>query len=395
MLLPGKTRLISRNVWILSFVSLFTDLASEMLYPIMPVYLKSIGFSIVLIGMLEGIAEAVAGLSKGYFGTRSDALGRRMPFVQLGYALSAISKPMLAVFVFPLWIFFARTIDRLGKGIRTGARDALLSDEATAATKGRVFGLHRAMDTFGAVLGPIVALLYLQFYPGDYATLFLLAFFPGLLAIACTMLIREKSTKPIDSGPRPGLLDFLKYWRQSSGQYRQLVGALLLFALFNSSDVFLLLKIKEAGHSDTIVISVYIFYNLVYALAAYPTGVLADRFGMKPVFMGGILLFAAVYSGMAFAGSWPAFIGLFFLYGLYAAATEGVAKAWISNISKRSQTATAIGTYTAFQSVFSMLASTMAGLIWYSLGAGFTFGISAGAAILVALIIARIRVQTA
>lgn len=154
---------ITRTVWVLSLISLFTDTASEMLYPIMPIYLKSIGFSIVLIGVLEGFAEAVAGLSKGYFGKLSDQSARRIPFVQIGYAFSAISKPMMAVFVYPLWIFFARTVDRFGKGIRTGARDAILSDEASHETKGKVFGFHRSMDTFGAVLGPLLALLYLYF----------------------------------------------------------------------------------------------------------------------------------------------------------------------------------------------------------------------------------------
>jgi len=163
---------ITKSVWTLSFISLFTDTASEMLYPIMPIYLKTIGFSIVLIGVLEGIAEATAGLSKGYFGKLSDQSERRVPFVRIGYALSAISKPMMAVFIFPIWIFLSRTMDRFGKGIRTGARDAILSDEASPSTKGEIFGFHRAMDTFGAVLGPLLALLYLYFYPEDYKTLF-------------------------------------------------------------------------------------------------------------------------------------------------------------------------------------------------------------------------------
>src|SRR6188472_867359 len=154
---------------------MFTDTASEMLYPIMPIYLKTIGFSILLIGILEGVAEATAGFSKGYFGKLSDNSGKRVPFVQLGYALSAVSKPMMAVFIYPLWIFFARTIDRIGKGIRTGARDAMLSDEATAETKGHVFGFHRSMDTLGAVVGPSLALLYLYFNPENYKTLFYIA----------------------------------------------------------------------------------------------------------------------------------------------------------------------------------------------------------------------------
>ena len=183
---------ISKTVWILALVSLFTDMASEMLYPVMPIYLKTIGFSIVLIGVLEGFAEALAGLSKGYFGKLSDNSGKRVPFVQLGYALSAISKPMMAVFIFPIWIFLARAIDRFGKGIRTGARDAILSDEATAKSKGKIFGFHRSMDTFGAVLGPVIALIYLYFYPQQYKTLFYIAFIPGLLAVSASFLLKDK-----------------------------------------------------------------------------------------------------------------------------------------------------------------------------------------------------------
>lgn len=389
------SNIITRNIWILSLVSLFTDMASEMLYPVMPVYLKSIGFSIVLIGVLEGFAEATAGLSKGYFGNLSDAVGRRLPFVQIGYGLSAISKPMMAAFVYPLWVFFARTIDRLGKGIRTGARDALLSDEATPATKGRVFGFHRSTDTIGAVVGPLLALIFLQIYPGAYQMLFLLAFLPGFLAIVFTMLIREKRNMRKEKPGKPGFLDFLQYWQRSSVQYRQLAGGLLVFALFNSSDVFLLLKIKEAGCSDSMVIGIYIFYNLVFALAAYPLGILADRLGMKRVFVGGVILFATVYGGMAFASAQPVFFALFFLYGIYAAATEGVAKAWITNICEQKDTATAIGTYTAFQSICTLLASSIAGAIWYSAGAGVTFLVSAGAAVVVAGYMSRLKYQAA
>src|SRR6476620_12652292 len=152
-------KIITRTILVLSLVSLFTDISSEMLYPIMPLFLQSIGFSTVLIGILEGFAEAVAGLSKVYFGRVSDEVGKRMPFVRLGYLLSAVSKPMMAAFVFPSWIFSARTLDHLGKGIRTGARDALLSDESSSEHKGTVFGFHRAMDTAGAAIGPLMALI--------------------------------------------------------------------------------------------------------------------------------------------------------------------------------------------------------------------------------------------
>ena len=376
---------ISRTVWVLSLVSLLTDTASEMLYPIMPIYLKTIGFSVVLIGILEGLAEATAGLSKGYFGKLSDNTGKRVPFVQLGYAFSAISKPMMALFVYPLWIFFARTIDRFGKGIRTGARDAILSDEATPETKGKVFGFHRSMDTFGAVLGPLLALLYLWFRPEDYKTLFLIAFIPGLLAVVSSLCLKERKKPTEKSKVRTGFFSFLGYWKVSPASYKKLVIGLLVFTLFNSSDVFLLLKIKEAGLNDTSVIGVYIFYNLIYALFAFPIGIIADKIGLKTIFVSGLLVFSAVYLGMALNTNLYIFFVLFFLYGIYAAATEGVAKAWISNISDKKDTATAIGTFSGLQSICTMLASSITGVIWYHLGATAAFLLTAGVAILVAL----------
>lgn len=364
-------------------VSLFTDTASEMLYPIMPIYLKSIGFSIILIGILEGVAEATAGLSKGYFGKRSDLTQKRVPFIQIGYSLSAVSKPMMAFFVYPLWIFFARTIDRMGKGIRTGARDALLSEEATSKTKGKIFGFHRSMDTLGAVLGPSLALVYLHFYPEDYKTLFYIAFFPGLLAISVSFFLKEKKEIPETEKKTGSFFSFLRYWKTSPTMYRRVVIGLLAFTLFNSSDVFLLLKAKESGLSDTIVIGIYIFYNLVYALFAFPLGILADKIGLKKMLVLGIGIFSVVYFGMGLYQSIPVYIVLFSLYGIYAAATEGVSKAWISNISEQKDIATAIGTYSALQSICTMLASSLAGLIWYQFGANATFFLTALASILI------------
>jgi len=360
---------LTRTVWVLSFISLLTDVASEMLYPVMPIYLRSIGFSVLLIGILEGVAEATAGLSKGYFGKLSDHSGKRIPFVQLGYSLSALSKPLMAAFVYPLWIFFARTIDRLGKGIRTGARDALLSDEATPATKGRIFGFHRSMDTFGAVAGPTLSLLFLWLYPGNYRQLFLFAFIPGLLAIALSFLLKDKRTHVTENKSPVSFWAFLHYWKESPLLYRKLVTGLLIFTLGNSSDVFLLLKVKQAVLNDKATIGVYIFYNLVYALTAYPLGILADRIGLKKIFISGLMIFAVVYAGMTITGSWYWYIILFFLYGLYAAATEGISKAWISNIVRKEDTATAIGTYTGFQSICTMLASSITGFIWLRFGA--------------------------
>ena len=367
---------ITKAIWILSIISLLTDAASEMLYPIMPIYLQKIGFSVFLVGVLEGIAEAVAGLSKGYFGKLSDSMNRRVPFVQFGYALSAISKPMMVFFIYPIWIFFARTLDRFGKGIRTGARDALLSSEATPETKGKVFGFHRSMDTFGAVIGPTFALLFLYYYPDNFTTLFLLAFIPGLLAIIASLLLKEGKVINITQKQSISFFSFLKYWKASPSEYRKIVTGFLIFTLFNSSDVFLLLKIKESGFSDTLVIGVYIFYNLVFALFAFPLGILADKIGLKKIYIFGLLIFAVVYFGMAINTNLYIYFVLFLLYGIYASATEGVSKAWISNISKKEDVATAIGTYTAFQSICSMLASSITGFVWFKFGGNVAFSIT-------------------
>jgi MFS family permease len=367
--------ILTRTIVLVSFVSLFTDIASEMLYPVMPVYLRSIGFSILLIGILEGVAEATAGISKGYFGNYSDKISRRVPFVRWGYTLSAISKPLMAVFVFPLWIFFARTIDRLGKGIRTGARDAMLSDETTPEHKGKVFGFHRALDTVGAAIGPIGALIYLHFYPGQYKWLFVIAFFPGLIAIGLTFFLKDKEIKTV-SRKSPGFFSYFSYWKQASHYYRLLVIGLLAFTLFNSSDAFLLLAIKDQGLSDESMISVYIFYNLIYALLALPIGILADKIGLHRTLIAGLLLFSGVYMMMGFAVALWQFLALFAGYAVYAASTEGVSKALISNVADKKDTATAIGFYTSFASIFTMLASSLAGFLWFVLGPKMMFTVS-------------------
>lgn len=377
----SKTKILTRTILLVSFVSLFTDVASEMLYPIMPVYLRSIGFSVLLIGILEGVAEATAGLSKGYFGNLSDVLQKRVPFVKGGYTLSAISKPLLAFFTFPLWVFFARTLDRLGKGIRTSARDAILSDETTPEHKGKVFGFHRSMDTVGAAIGPVFALIFLLFYPGHYQWLFIIAFFPGVIAIALTFFLKDKTNSPRHHGTttppnNPGFFSYFLYWKKASPAFRRLTGGLLAFALFNSSDAFLLLALKNQGMSDTRMIGFYIFYNLVYAMLSYPVGAIADKIGLKTMLITGLVVFSVVYFFFGFATSLMAFGILFFFYAIYAACTEGISKALISNIADKSDTATAIGFYTSFASIFTLLSSSLSGLLWYSIGPKAMFMIS-------------------
>lgn len=394
----GYSKILTRTILLVSFVSLFTDIASEMLYPIMPVYLRSIGFSVLLIGILEGIAEATAGISKGYFGHLSDIHRKRVPFIRTGYALSAVSKPMMAILTYPWWIFIARTIDRLGKGIRTWARDAMLSDETSREHKGKVFGFHRSMDTVGAALGPLIALLFLSFFPGNYKWLFFLAFLPGIIATSLTLFLKDKQPhatnhqSPVTSHQSPiisrtsiGFFSYLRYWRKASRNYRLLVSGLLVFTLFNSSDAFLLLMLKENNFSDTAMIGFYIFYNLIYALLSFPAGILADRIGLKSILITGLLIFSVVYFLMGFAHSMFLFGGLFMLYGIYAASSEGISKALISNIADRAETATAIGFYNSFASIFAMFASVLAGILWYALGPKPMFMISGGVVFLVAV----------
>ena len=360
-------KILSRTVVLLSLVSLFTDIASEMLYPVLPMYLASVGFSAPLIGMLEGLAESVAGLSKGFFGRRSDLRRKRVPFIRGGYVLSAVAKPLMALWSTPLWIFFARTSDRLGKGIRTGARDALLSAEATPETKARVFGFHRSLDTLGAVIGPLGALLFLQFFPAQYRALFLWSIIPGMCAAACLFFIKERRSIPTDvpHTSRQRFFDFLHYWPDASPSYKALVRGLLAFALVNSSDIFLLMMAKHRGLSDAATIGVYVFYNIVYASFSYPAGHLADRFGLRKTYVSGLAIFAAAYGIMALTHTIAGFVLAFFIYGFYAAMNESIGKAWITNLCKAEETATALGFYTGLQSIAALLASTVAGVIWY------------------------------
>jgi MFS family permease len=364
-------KVINRTVWILSFVSLFADVASEMLYPVIPIYLKQIGFSVFLIGILEGVANFTAGLSKGYFGKLSDEKGYRLPFIKLGYFFSALSKPMMALFTSPVWVFFVRTTDRLGKGLRTAPRDALLSQNATPATKARVFGLHRAMDTVGAALGPCLALLLLYLFPSRYRLIFFIAFLPGLASVALIFFLKEKRQVQSTLG-KGTFFSFFGYWKIATPEFRRVVTGLLAFAVFNSADVFLLLRTKEVTGSDTITIGAYIMYNIVFAIGSYPLGALADRIGIKKVFIAGLCIFSTVYFLFGFAHSSVVIFTGFFVYGIYAAATEGISKAWITNLTK-SNTATALGFYTSCESICTFLASAIAGALWTSFGSTTTF----------------------
>jgi MFS family permease len=376
-----KRQALSRTVWLVSLISLFTDAASEMLYPIMPSFLQSIGFSVLFIGILEGLAEALAGYSKAYFGKQSDYLQKRSVFVQAGYTLSAFAKPLMAFASFPLWIFFTRLLDRLGKGIRSGARDAILTAESTQENRGRIFGFHRSMDTLGAVIGPCLALLYLYYNPGKYQTLFLLAFIPGMLAVLVSMLLKDKGTISPKSITKPSFFKSFDYWKKAPQTYKKMVRVLLLFALFNSSDLFLLMRAKELGFSDLYITASYIFYNLIYALFAFPMGIVGDKIGLKKTYVIGLFLFAITYFGINYCTNISSLIVVLCLYGLYAASTEGIAKALLAQTIPKNESGSAMGTFAGLQSIALLIASTLCGFIWFIGSAQMAFMASAFVAI--------------
>jgi MFS family permease len=367
---------ISKTVLLLSFVSFFGDISSELLYPILPLYLKSIGMTSIYIGMLEGIADAVSGISKTYFGKLSDVSGRRMPFVWVGYVLSSFSKAGIGLFLNPIWVLFTRSSDRLGKGVRTAARDAMLSDEATPETKGAVFGFHRSFDTLGAFVGPILTLIYLHYHPGEYRKLFVYAIIPAIFLILLLYFIKEKQhEKKKETGNL--FWNSITYWKIASSEYKRVILLILFFTLMNSSDMFLLLKAKDSGMSDIQTVSLYILYNFVYAISSYQMGILSDRIGRKAIFLTGLFFFILTYGGMAFNTATAGFYVLFIFYGLFAASTEGISKAWISNLCEKRDIATALGFQATTQSIAAMLASFIAGGLWAFTGSNSVFLFSA------------------
>jgi MFS family permease len=376
---------LSRVVILLSLVSLFADIASELLYPVMPVYLRTAGYSFVAIGLLEGLANVFAGFSKGYFGKISDKSGSRIPFVRYGYGFSAIAKGLLLISASLPVIYLSRLTDRVGKGIRTAPRDALLASESTPETRASIFGFHRAMDTLGAAIGPVVALIWLWFHPGDYKTMFLFAVIPAVISWLITLFIRagESKSSSRTSKGSTGFFSYFNYWKTASSSYKTLVGSLIFFALLNSPDVFLLLAVKAAGWSDQYMIGGYIFYNLLYALLSFPVGRIADAYGRMNVLLTGIILFVITYAGMAINTTMEGFILLFAVYAASMACTESVVKAIISGMSTEHERGTAIGFYGSTNSLGALLAGLWTGWVFGAWGIAPAFVITAGGAILV------------
>ena len=360
---------ITRTVWVISIISLLNDFSSEMLYPIIPLYLKQIGYGSLIIGILEGIAECSAGFSKMYMGSLSDKFQKRLPFIQIGYALSILSRPLIGISNYISLLFTARALDRIGKGIRTGARDALLVEEATSSTKAQVFGLHRSMDTLGAVLGPLFALLFLYFYPEKYKLLFLISILPGIFSIACSFVIKEKKSQLQEpSKPTFSLSENFSFYKKAPKPYLTLLLFLIPFSLVNSSDMFLLLKVKENGFSETQLIGLYILFNLVYAIFSYPIGKLADRYSKINIFLIGLFIYATVYLLLSKNINHATIVISFILYGLFYAFTNGIIKAILVETVPSENKGAAIGFYEGLNSIGLLIANLATGFLWYQWG---------------------------
>jgi MFS family permease len=391
------------NVVALGVVSLIADFSSEMIYPVFPGFVtKVLGASAAILGLIEGAAEATASLTRYPFGRLSDQVGRRRPFVLGGYGLAALGKLVLAVaFVWPVALC-GRVLDRTGKGMRTAPRDALLAAGVHDRDRGLAFGLHRTMDTAGAVLGPLFTLLLLQLGV-SLRWIFALAVIPGLLSVVVIWRgVRERAARggAADGGEAgalggvatPAATVRARLRLPASRRFRRLLLASLVFAVGNSSNAFILLKASSVGYGETGVILVYVLYNLTYAAGSLPLGGLSDRIGQFPVVTGGFLVFAAVYAGFAAAHGMVAVALLFAAYGLYISATEGTTKALISRTAPDTERASAMGFFDTSIGLASFAASAIGGLLWWAVGpwATFLFGaVTAALAAALLLLFAR------
>lgn len=361
------------NVVIAGLVSLFTDIGSEMIVPVLPLFLVgSLHASTALVGLIEGIAETTASLLKVFSGWLSDKAGRRKPLMLSGYALSNLARPLFGLATGWGQVLAIKFTDKVGKGLRTAPRDALLADSARDGQTGKAFGLHRAMDTLGGALGPLLAFVLLGYFGSDYQQVFFWTLVPGTIAILL-IIFGVKDVRPavkMDSrAPELGFAglgkDFLIFSLIST-----------LFALGNSSDAFLILRARDLGLAIALVPLAYFTFNLTYSILSYPLGALSDRVGKKPLLVLGFVIFGLVYLGFGLArSSWQVW-ALFIIYGLYCALTEGIQRAFVADLVPEGKRGMAMGTFNALIGLAALPASVIAGYLWKLSGplATFSFG---------------------
>lgn len=369
--------------WLLGWVSFLTDTASEVIYPLLPVYLTAVlGARPFTLGVIEGVAEATAGLLKLAAGRISDRLRRRRAIVIAGYALSSIVRPLVAVAASWWQVMAVRFADRVGKGVRGAPRDALLADVAPPGMRGRVFGLQRAMDHAGAMVGPLLASAFLWWRPSDYRLLFLLTIVPGLLATGLVMHVPRDDPRLARSDRDA---DAATNWRAVPGGVLAVLGVLAVFTLGNSTDAYLLLHLSGSGVPVAAIPLLWSGLHLVKSASSVAGGALTDRFGRPVLLAAGWLVYAAVYAGFAGATSALVLVTLFLVYGLSFGLTEGAEKALLADLAPASLRATVYGLHGLVTSAGSLAASLVCGALWEWLGPPAAFGVGAGLALAAAM----------
>ncbi len=361
----------SRNVFFLGLVSLFTDISTEMIYPLIPIFLTTIlGAPVAVVGLIEGIAESTASVLKVFSGWLSDRLRGRKKLTVIGYGLAALGKPILAL-SFVWWeVLIARFVDRSGKGVRTSPRDALIADSSSSEEYGKSFGFHRSMDTFGAAFGPLLAFAVLPLLHNNFRAYFSLAIIPAFIGVAVLVLfIKEKAGTVKLANIKLSLKPFDR-------SFKLFLLVVLVFTIGNSSDAFLILRARNVGVAIVFIPLIYFVFNMVYAVASTPIGSLSDRIGRKTVIIAGYLIFSLVYLGFALVKSPFTIWLLFAAYGLYYAFTEGIFKAFTADIVPSNLRGTAYGFLNLVLGIALLPASLIAGFLWDKINpsAPFFFG---------------------
>lgn len=382
---------LPRPVWLLGWVSLATDAATEAIYPVLPFFLtRVLGAGAVSLGIVEGAAEAVSSLLKIISGRAADRLPAKRPLVLFGYGVSSLARPFIAITTSWTQVLAVRILDRVGKGIRSAPRDALLAAWATPDMRGRVFGFHRGMDHLGAVAGPLLASLFLFLYPGQYRALFALTIVPGALAVALILLVSEdglvKADRSSAAGPEPVPRDAggTPCLPRSFTQFMLVLG---LFTLGNSTDAFLLLRLTDAAGSVRFVPLMWAALHVVKAGVSMMAGSWSDRIGRRRVIAIGWLIYAVVYAGFAASESLTPLIAWFMLYGSYFGFAEGAEKALVADLAPARSRGLAFGIYNAVLGLGSLAASVIFGLVWKQYGAPVAFGLGGALALLSAALL--------
>jgi len=380
----------TKNVFFTGLVSFFMDVSSEMIYPLVPLFLANVlGVNKSMIGLIEGLAESTASLLKVFSGWFSDRIGQRKSLMLVGYAISTLSRPIMATATIWQQVLGSRFTDRLGKGIRTAPRDAIIAESVQESHLGRAFSFHRSMDTMGAVIGPAITIFLLGIFSNGYRLVFWLSMVPGVIAVILIILfIQEKKKQPNPQTERPRLS-----FRHFNWRVKCFIVIAALFALGNSSDAFLILRAEQIGIPTVMIPAVYLLFNLVYSLSSIPAGMAADKFGKKRLILLGFVLFAGLYYGFAVAKNATAIWVLFALYGLFMGLTEGIQKAFLATIIPPDFKATAFGVYAAAVGLAMLPASLIAGWLWDHVSPAAPFYFGAATAALSALLFMALMIS--